>query len=324
MEYFYDDSYKFKRLADKTTEVDPMCVINTDWLLGAKGVEKITPVYFTIDTPTSTLPWRFLYYFSPELVYHLNEVNGGDTLADFREKNWDDICNRFNTQLEYFEYRITINAYTSIMAMSDALRVSMFDHKRSDIFNNLISDSSTKIITVKKEQFIAVKTGNTFKAADFGDIELPSDSLVESVTPLESNKVKIVLKKFHAPRYLKRSSHIFLIERDDLNNIGFQSMHMTFNDTAFPDVYSYSDRDCKTLARHPNIGGTGKVCLGDMKKHHANPTIKDFLKMMEMMNFDSAYFGRSELNKIFRKAGAETDWFKLPGLKQLTGRGIQL
>jgi hypothetical protein len=322
------NTYDFTELnKNRTVILDEMSKINTHELrdlLFAALPEYVIPTYYgSISTVILDRKFRFLLAFSPELIYHLNVKYEGNTLADLHGMSLDQVeklCAKFQKYIDQ-SLNITRNIYDDVMAETDDICAHIYNHKIGS-FDATIFNSIVEIINPKINMINATK-GSSFSSFDFQSIRLPEDSPIEYIQPIDAKKIKMVLKKFHQPRLIKKSKHIFLIERTDLNNIGFQSMYLAFRDeSTFPSVHAYSDKECVTPARHPNING-GSVCLGDLRTNHANPTIMDFLKMMEMMNFDSAYFGRNEVSKIFKNASAgETDWFKVTGLKLLTGGGL--
>jgi hypothetical protein len=110
---------------------------------------------------------------------------------------------------------------------------------------------------------------------------------------------------------------LYTIEREDLKQIGFHAIDLImYTENQFPDVKAYFDKECKSLARHPNIGSSGSVCLGDLRRdrNSSMPSLKEFMTMMRTCNLDSAYWGKSEPSRFF--TGIKTgDWSGVSGLK---------
>jgi hypothetical protein len=101
-----------------------------------------------------------------------------------------------------------------------------------------------------------------------------------------------------------------------------QCFELYIGDTTFPSVKAYQNKEATHLALHPNISkSSGSVCLGDLAQGgNSSPTLKSFITMMRMVNFDSAYWGRTTFDSIFTNPTPKSgllhihDWKDIEGL----------
>ena len=171
--------------------------------------------------------------------------------------------------------------------------------------------------------------------SEFARTEIPNNPLVESVTPLEDNRVRVVLRELVYPTVVLRRG-VMYIEDDPgtvLSDMGIYAFDLEFRGSfnSFPNAVAYADQECTQKARHTNISAGGLVCLGDINNYmsteeiklrgNAMPCIGDFIQMLRQCNLDSAYRRAKEFVLADPDMVSESQWnaatWNIPGLRRI-------
>jgi hypothetical protein len=273
----------------------------------------------------------FIKSLSVETIFILNKRNNGDTLKEL-SIIYNNDADKFYALIKSMtqlagDDNVTITVYDTIINIANGIE---------DLCINMYSPGSSLegnsfYPLYFKARAMAISSGNAIGTQLYGDssrlsissftsIKLSPDSLIESVKVRSSDTIRIILKQFHKVTHINKASILYRIDRSDMvDNIGFHALDLIIRPTTFPDVRAYTDTQCIQNAKHPNIGSTGSVCLGDLRRMNSSeiPTLRDFMDMMKIINFDSAYWGRNEPYRIFKNPEKST-YEGLPGLVEET------
>ena len=178
------------------------------------------------------------------------------------------------------------------------------------LFNSLHSKSALTILNA-----IRHGTDMTIGATDIENIVnelnggLLENSPVKSLQALRNGRIRVVLHEPVFPTMLVRRGKTYVEDEPGtvLADMSIHAFDLDFRGTvkSFPDAIAYRDEEGTILAKHTNIGSSGRVCLGninnamsdaevDAREGSRLPFLSDFLQMLRSCNLDSAYHSSRE------------------------------
>jgi hypothetical protein len=291
------------------------------------GREPITAGYRSESSALDTLV-DFSTALDPMMIVAFNTAYNGDTLREMRElqlRGGARAQKLMSLMLKIGEDNIGQAAWDAAFQMLTGSNPIFMKLNEPRVAGALVSALNSVVVRRLGEigGYLSGRSDSRVTMEDFAGFTPPPESIVESVEVLGGNRVRMILRGFHRPRFIRWQDVVYRIARPDLkSSIGFRAMDMTFNGGTFPSVTAYSSESCNSFASHPNIGTGGTVCLGDLPhERDVIPTLKDFMLMMSMMNFDSAYWGRLQVERVFDNVDPGVPWENQPGLYPINTQG---